>query len=109
MNLNSLRKQILERAAGSASFRARLLEDAGDAIREETGFSVPKGLSVAAHDDPGDGLQLVVSGTTALSDAELADVVGGEHWSVYGWESEEEANAAWQSAFPGSTAPWDEE
>ena len=109
MNLNSLRQQILERAAGSASFRARLLEDATAAIREETGLPVPKGLSVAAHDDPGDGLQLVVSGATSLSDAELADIVGGEHWSVYGWESEAEANAAWQAAFPGSTAPWDEE
>lgn len=111
MNLNSIRQQLLERAAGSASFRARLLEDAAAAIREETGFPVPKGISVAAHDHPGDGLQLVVSGATSLSDAQLAEIVGGsgqQGWKAYGYESEEEANAAWQSAFPGSTEPWNE-
>ena len=102
MNLKSLHQQILERAAGSASFRARLLEDAAAAIGEEIGFPVPEGWSVAAHEDPGDGLRLVVSGTTSLSDAELARVVGGSSQN----ENEAEADAFWEAQYPGTVPPW---
>ena len=110
MNLNSIRRQILDRAAGSASFRARLLEDPAAAIGEETGFSVPRGLSIAAQDDPAEGLQVTVSGATSLSDAELTGIVGGsggdddDPW--YPYESEAEANAAWQQQYPGTAPPW---
>lgn len=105
MNLNSLRQQILERAAGSASFRSRLLEDAAAAIMEETGFPVPEGLSIAAHDDPVDGLQVVVSGATSLRDAELTGVVGGSFMNSQ-YETEAEADAAWEAQFPGTVPPW---
>lgn len=107
MNLNSIRQQILDRAAGSASFRARLLEDTAAAIHEETGLPVPKGFAVAAHEDPARGLQLTVSGAVPLNDAALAGIVGGgRNWEDYGYESEEEADAAWEEGFPGSTPPW---
>ena len=107
MILNSLRKEILARTAGSASFRARLLEDPHAAIKEETGATVPEGFSIAVHDDPVEGLQVVVSGATSLSDEEMADIVGGssnDPW--YPFNSEAEANAAWQEDFPGTTPPW---
>lgn len=105
MNLNSLRQQILERVARSASFRSRLLEDAAAAIREETGFPVPEGWSVAAHEDPRDGLRLVVSGTTSLREAELAGVVGGSSQNSQN-QNEAEADAAWDAQFPGTVPPW---
>ena len=109
MNLNSIRQQILDRAAGSASFRDRLLKDPAAAIGAETGFSVPQGLSIAAEDDAEEGLQVTVSGATSLSDAELAGIVGGignedNPWHPY--ENEEEANAAWQEFAPGTDPPW---
>ncbi len=108
MNLNAMRKQIVERAAESASFRARLLKDAASAISEETGMSLPEGFSVTAREDPAEGLRLTVSGATPLSDAQLSGIVGGsdESWRDYGFETEEEASAAWQAALPGTTPPW---
>ena len=110
MNVNSLRQQILDRAAGSASFRARLLEDARAAIEEEIGSSVPRGFSIAVQDDPVAGLQVTVSGAMSLSDEELSGIVGGAEgdpdnpWHPY--DSEEEANDAWQQQFPGTDPPW---
>ena len=108
MNLNTIRQQVLGRAAQSASFRGRLLEDAASAIEEETGWSVPEGLSVTVHEDPAAGLRLTVSGATALSDAQLSGIVGGvsDNWQDYGFETEAEANAAWQNFLPGSDPPW---
>ena len=105
MNVNTIRQQVLGRATQSASFRARLLKDATSAIEEDSGFPVPKGLSVAAHDDPAHGLQVVVSGAAPLSDEELAGIAGGGFMGS-DFETEAEANAAWQEQFPGSTPPW---
>lgn len=113
MNLNALQRQIIERASGSASFRARLLQDAAAAIKEETGMSVPAGLTVAAHEDADEGLEVTVSGAMSLSDAELAGVVGGNQpvgtpdtnpW--YPFANEGEATAAWKETYGGTDPPW---
>lgn len=105
MNLNTIRRQVLARAAQSASFRAELLEDANTAIESETGWPVPSGFSITVREDPAEGLRVTVSGAVPLSDEQLVGVAGGESSE---FETEEEANAAWQERFPGTTPPWAE-
>ena len=69
--------QILNKAAGSPAFRARLLGNPAAAIEEETGMSIPDGFSITAHEDPTSGVQLALSAKAPLTDEELANIVGG--------------------------------
>ena len=71
------RAQILNKAAGSPAFRARLLGNPAAAIEEETGMSIPDGFSITAHEDPTSGVQLALSAKAPLTDEELANIVGG--------------------------------
>ncbi len=75
-----MRERILSRAAEDGEFRSRLIADPKAAISAETGQTIPDGFDVAVHEDSGTMAHLVLPPSPKLTEAELAEVSGGNGW-----------------------------
>ena len=75
-----LRDQVLSRAEEDSDFRARLIADPKAAIASEIGATIPDGFDVAVHEDSATTAHLVLPPSPRLTDAELAQVSGGNGW-----------------------------
>ena len=74
-----LKSKILTKAAEDGEFRTRLIADPKVAISAETGVTIPEGFDIAVHEDSRTTAHLVLPPSPALTEADLAKVVGGDH------------------------------
>ena len=77
-----LKARILNKAEEDGEFRARLIADPKAAISSEIGVAMPDGFDVAVHEDSATTAHLVLPPSPKLSEAELAQVSGGEDWTT---------------------------
>lgn len=75
-----MQAEILDKAAEDAEFRARLLDDPNEVIKEELGVTIPEGVTVHVHEEDGATAHLVLPRSARLTEAEMASVSGG-WWS----------------------------
>ena len=80
-----LKNRILSKAEEDGDFRARLMADPKAAIVAETGTTVPDGFDVLVHEDSATTAHLVLPPASALTEAELAAVAGGDHAGDVFW------------------------
>ena len=78
--VTELRARILDKAADDDDFRASLMADPKAAIASEIGTAIPDGFNVAVHEDSATAAHLVLPPSPRLTDAELAEVSGGNGW-----------------------------
>ena len=72
-----MRTRIVEKAAGDADFRARLLGDPKGALERELGVAIPASLSIEVHEESGAAAHLVLPPDSKLSESDLRAVAGG--------------------------------
>ncbi len=89
---NEMRTKIVDKAAGDAEFRARLLGDPKGALERELGVTIPASLSIEVHEESGETAHLVLPPDSKLSESDLRTVAGGRpaagdigRWSVHNW------------------------
>ena len=75
-----LKDRILSKAAEDGEFRALLIADPKAAISAATGQTIPDGFDVAVHEDSATAAHLVLPASPKLTEAELAQVSGGQAW-----------------------------
>ena len=73
-----IERELLERAGSDESFRALLLEDPKDAVRQALNISVPSHFTLKVHEEDASSLHLVLPPSERLSEDELASVAGGK-------------------------------
>ena len=75
-----MKDRILSKADEDGDFRARLIADPRAAISSEIGATIPDGFDVAVHEDSATTSHLVLPPSPKLTEAELAQVSGGNGW-----------------------------
>ena len=78
MSVSAMRERLIAKAAEDGTFRARLLADPKDAVRDELGVKVPDGFTIAVHEETADTAHLVLPLSSQLDEAALAQVAGGQ-------------------------------
>ena len=78
--VTELSARILDKAADDDDFRASLMADPKAAIASEIGTAIPDGFNVVVHEDSATAAHLVLPPSPRLTDAELAEVSGGNGW-----------------------------
>ena len=74
---NEMRTKIVDKAAGDAEFRARLLGDPKGALEQELGVAIPASLSIEVHEESGETAHLVLPPDSKLGESDLRTVAGG--------------------------------
>ena len=74
---NEMRTKIVDKAAGDAEFRARLLGDPKGALERELGVAIPASLSIEVHEESAATTHLVLPPSSKLSESDLHAVAGG--------------------------------
>lgn len=80
-----MQADLLAKAAEDMEFRARLLDDPHNVLKEELGVTVPEGLTVHVHEEDSTAAHLVLPRSSRLTDAEMAAVSGGDDFDASGW------------------------
>ena len=75
-----LKGQILSKAAEDSDFHAALITNPKAAIAAETEADIPDSFNVAVHEDSATTAHLVLPPSPQLTEAELAQVSGGNGW-----------------------------
>lgn len=79
-----LRADVIDKAAREEGFRARLLADPKEAVREATGLAVPESVSLEVHEDGANVAHLVLPASGRLADRDLERIAAGRY-SEYDW------------------------
>ena len=74
-----MEKAVLAKASEDADFRARLLSNPKEAIRQAVGVTIPDGFTIKVHEEDSVTAHLVLPPTGKLSPADLSTVAGGLH------------------------------
>ncbi len=75
---SEIEAQLRAKADEDEAFRARLIENPRDAIRDVTGLTVPESFSIHVHEEGATDFHLVLPPAgSRLSDQELRDASGG--------------------------------
>ena len=77
MTQTEMQDKIIERAVADGEFRARLLADPREAIRELTGTPLPDGITIEVHQESAASFHLVLPPDGRLSETELGHVYAG--------------------------------
>lgn len=72
-----LEQTLVARAIDDDQFRALLLENPRDAVRQELGIDVPSQIKITVHQERVDDFHLVLPISDRLSDNELSKIIGG--------------------------------
>ena len=83
MSVSAMRERLIAKAAEDETFRARLLADPKDAVRDELGVKVPDGFTIAVHEETADTGHLVLPLSSQLDEAALAQVAGGQDQDMW--------------------------
>ena len=73
-----IERELISRAGSDESFRALLLENPNDAVREALNFNVPSNFTLKVHEEDANSLHLVLPPSDRLTEDELASVAGGK-------------------------------
>lgn len=79
-----LRADVIDKAAREEGFRARLLADPKEAVREATGLAVPDSVSLEVHEDGPKVAHVVLPPSGRLADGDLERIAAGRY-SEYEW------------------------
>ena len=82
MTVGAMRERLIAKAAEDGTFRARLLADPKDAVRDELGVKIPDEFTIAVHEETADTGHLVLPPSAELDEAALEQVAGGDGWDV---------------------------
>ena len=72
-----LEAELIARVTDDDAFRARLLENPRDVIREATGMAIPEGFAIHVHEENATTAHVVLPQNGELTREELAVVSGG--------------------------------
>ena len=72
-----MQTDILNKAAEDSEFRARLLDDPNNVLKDELGVTVPEGLTIHVHEEDNATAHLVLPRSNRLTQSEMASVSGG--------------------------------
>ena len=72
-----LEAELIARVTDDDAFRARLLENPRDVIREATGMAIPEGFAIHVHEENATTAHVVLPPNGELTREELAVVSGG--------------------------------
>ena len=73
-----IERELLNRAESDDSFRALLLENPNDAVREALSLNVPSNVTLKVHEEDATSIHLVLPASSQLSEEELASIAGGK-------------------------------
>ena len=72
-----LEAELIARVAGDDAFRARLLENPKEAIRDAAGIDIPQDFTVQVHEENSTTVHLVLPPSDQLTESDLSAVAGG--------------------------------
>lgn len=77
--LNEMQRQLTARAAEDAAFRAQVIADPAEAIRQEFGVEVPDHMTIRVHENDGDVMNIALPPSTnaQLSEEVLEAIAAG--------------------------------
>ena len=79
-----LEAELIARVAGDDAFRARLLENPKEAIRDAAGIDIPDDFAIFVHEENSSSAHVVLPASSRLTEADLALVAGG-NGLISGW------------------------
>ena len=79
MTPSEMRKRLVGKASEDDEFRARLLADPKNAIREELGVQVPAEFTIEVHEEAANTGHLILPPVSKLAPADLAAVQGASN------------------------------
>lgn len=74
---DSMQQRLIDKAAEDSAFRARLLAEPREAIREALDVELPGNFDVVVHEDDVRTAHLVLPPSAELTDAQLEQAAGG--------------------------------
>ena len=77
MTAAEMRERLIGKATRDDEFRARLVADPKDAIRNEWGMTFPDEFTIEVHEEAADTSHLVLPPPVALNEADLYRAAGG--------------------------------
>ena len=77
MTVGAMRERLIEKAVEDETFRARLLADPKDAVRNELGVQVPDGFTIEVHEEAEHTSHLVLPPSAQVEEAEMEQAAGG--------------------------------
>ncbi len=80
MTASDLRDRLLAEAAESEEFRARLLADPKEVLREDYDLVVPESLKLFVHEEDATTAHLVLPRSKKLTEAELETAAGAIYY-----------------------------
>ena len=84
MAVGAMRERLIEKAVEDETFRARLLADPKDAVRDELGMQVPDEFTILVHEEAEHTSHLVLPPSAQLDEAALEQAAGGRgSWHSY--------------------------
>ncbi len=83
MNFEEGYQKVMEKSCSDSAYRARLVKNPNEAIKEVVGPVLPAGLTFRVHEDTATTMNFVLpplpsAKTAELSDVELEQVAGGK-------------------------------
>ncbi len=100
MNFEEGYQKVVEKSCGDDAYRARLISNPNEAIKEVVGIGIPAGITFRVHEDTATTLNFVLpplpsTQTAELSDVELEQVAGGKGIGGFSY-----CRIKWMSAAP---------
>ena len=87
--MSEMKAQIMARASEDGEFRAKLVADPKLVISGELGISIPDRFTVQVHEDDATTAHMVLPMSDRLTEADLAQVAGG-NWAQQSMDQLEE-------------------
>lgn len=75
---DDIERELLDRAESDDAFRARLLDNPNDAVREALSLNIPSNVTLKVHEEDATSIHLVLPANRELSEEELASIAGGK-------------------------------
>ena len=72
-----LEAELVARVTVDDAFRARLLENPKEAIRQAAGIDIPEDFTIQVHEENSVTVHLVLPASDQLTEADLSAVAGG--------------------------------
>ena len=83
MPAETMRAQLIDKAATDKAFRERLIADPKGAIRDELKVTIPDAFDVEVLEDGATKAHLVLPPSAELNEAELQQVAGANLWRMF--------------------------
>lgn len=78
---HDLENRLISRAGEDEVFRSLLLENPREAVRDETGMTIPAHIELTVHEEGRASFHMVLPASPRLSEQELESISGGSSTS----------------------------